>query len=250
MACLALALAGTGCDGAPDDTELSRADITSFDKYALGVIPLIPEDCPVANRISLYTDDEDDDNESDSTGWDSPDTARRSRRHNTGRTGTHWDFCKVDGRNFHSFTSSYYKPQYFYAALMLGTTCPNDSKGRSRYSTGEYDDNQSSWSGPMGPNFFQWPGGSLSPGGSVAVLSFCEFRESTDKMTSFPDLGMPYAIFHDYDSIQPSFVMTKKWVYTDDEDDSSPSTNSPQNTEFDDIVGGDGNSMYDLARVR
>jgi hypothetical protein len=252
LASLALAVVAIGCDGAPDDEVLGvQAELTDFDKYAVGVVLLDPSSCPAAKRVTLYTDDEDDANESDSTGWDAPGTARRSVSHNTGRKGTRWDFCKVDGRNFHSLTRYEYNTQYYYATLKLGTDCPNGSHTMIRYSTGEYDDNESSMSGPVGLNHFEWPGMATVPGGPVAVLYFCHFRDSTDKMTGFPDLGMQYAIFHDYDSAQPSsFVISKKWIYTDDEDDSSPSVNYPQNTSFDDLIGGRGNSMYDLARVR
>jgi hypothetical protein len=104
-----LALGASGC-GAPEDTSedqqvgsTSQA-ISDFDTYAVGVMPLDAGACPADRLISIYTDDEDDANESDSTGWDAPGTARRARKHNTGRHGTNWTFCKVDGRDFKSLT--------------------------------------------------------------------------------------------------------------------------------------------------
>jgi hypothetical protein len=42
--------------------------------------------------------------------------------------------------------------------------------------------------------------------GMVTVLSFCKLGVSTDKVTS-PDLGMRYAVFHDYDGVQPPCVV-------------------------------------------
>lgn len=235
---------------AAEDVGSSQSAITQFDKYALGVIPLDPSSCPADKRIAVYTDDEDDWNESDSTGWDAPGTARRSRNHDTGRSGTHWNFCKVDGRDFHSFTKFASKTEYFYAALALGTTCPNGSTSAYRASTGEIFDNRSSWTGPMGGNYFQLASGAAGPGGSVLYMFFCVFQASTDKMTEFPDLGMQYAVFHDYDSVQPSFVVSKKWVYSDDDDDNFTFSETQGPDAFHDIVTGDRNTMYDLARVR
>lgn len=236
---------------AAEDAGSSRAALTPlFDKYAIGVIPLNPNSCPAEQRVTVYTDDEDDENESDFTGWDSPQTARRDREHNTGRTGTLWNFCKVDGRDFHSLTKFSSKTEYFYAVLLLGTTCPNGSTGVRHYSTGEFDNNESSWTGTMGGNFFMWASGSMEPGGSVLSTVYCFFQASTDKMTAFPDLGMQYAVFHDYDSVQPSFVLSKRWVYSDDEDDNATFSGNSAPSTFDPIMNGHGNSMYDLARVR
>jgi hypothetical protein len=234
-----------------EDVGSSQAAITQFNKYAVGVIPLDPNSCPADRRVSVYTDDEDEDNESDSTGWDPPNTARRSRAHNTGRTGTSWNFCKVDGRDFYSWTKFSSKTEYFYAVLRLGTDCPNGAQGATHYSTGELDNNESSWTGPMGGSVFLAPNdGSLDPNGPVLATSYCFFQDSPDKMTAFPDLGMQYAVFHDYDSAQPSFVLSKRWVYTDDEDDNITWSGNSAAWNFDALMDGNGNSIYDLARVR
>jgi hypothetical protein len=35
-------------------------------------------------------------------------------------------------------------------------------------------------------------------------------------MQEFPDLGFPYAVFHDFDSPAPGWVISKRWLRTDD----------------------------------
>jgi hypothetical protein len=102
----------------------------------------------------------------------------------------------------------------------------------------------------MGGNYFRLVSGAEGPGGSALYMFFCVFQASTDKMTEFPDLGMQYAVFHDYDSAQPSFVVSKRWVYSDDDDDNATLTEIQGPAAFEAMVNGDDNTMYDLARVR
>ena len=87
-------------------------------------------------------------------------------------------------------------------------------------------------------------------------LFFCTFGTNADKMYSFPDFDMPYAVFrdydYDYDSGQPSLFFAKRWVYSDDEDRhnfTNPS-GGPDFALFDKMVGGTTNTMYDIAQVR
>jgi hypothetical protein len=172
--------AGDGMDPeqAIEDVGTVQEEVSvAFNRYAVGVIPIDPRSCPVDRTVSLYTDDEDDDNESDSTGWDLPQTLRRARRHDTGRSGTNWSFCKVDGRDFHSLTKYSGKTHYFYTTLKLGIECPNGSLERSRNIYSEKDDNRSAISGPAAPNFVD---------DNTTTLFFCLFGPNADKMTSFP----------------------------------------------------------------
>jgi hypothetical protein len=251
-----LALGASGCGAAEDMSESEQVGSTSqaiseFEKYAVAVMPLDAGACPADRVFSIYTDDEDDVNESDSTGWEAPGTARRLRNHNTRRGGTHWTFCKVDGRDFKSLTKFASKTNYFYAVLSVGEQCPNGSVDAVRIMDDEADNNQSSIS-PAGlanrqRNYHN---------GFTTVLSFCVFQASTDKMTSFPDLGMRYAVFHDYDAVQPSLFIQKRWVYSDNEDAFPAGSGSrtwywnADPAAFDMMVSGDPNTMFDIGRVK
>jgi len=255
--CAVLALFSTGCGsevgtGSPEDGVSNVADSESVGAVqqavansptAIGVIQIRSLDCPPVDTVTLYTDDEDDNNESDSSGWDAPDVVRRARRHDTGRTGTTFTFCRVEGANFKTLTS-HGNSAYYYAVLKLGTTCPNGSKDVERDVDGETDDNRTAISGPVGPN----------SANKAAFLHFCVFDSISDKMQSFPDIGMPYAVFHDYDGAQPSFVLGKRWVYTDDEDLHNFDFTNPRSgalfDEFNVMIGGSTNTMFDMARVR
>lgn len=251
-----LALGASGC-GAPGDKSedqqvgSSSQAVSDFDTYAVGVMPLDAGACPADRLISIYTDDEDDNNESDSTGWDAPGTARRARKHNTGRHGTNWTFCKVDGRDFKSLTKFAANTHYFYAVLSLGDLCPNGSIFASRIMMGELDNNESA----IVPVGLAKPGNYQN--GTSTIMSWCMFGPSTDKMTSFPDLGMRYAVFHDYDAAQPSLFIQKRWVYSDNEDAAEAGStrtflyfSDDYRATFDAIVSGDPNTMFDIARVR
>jgi hypothetical protein len=221
-----------------------------FNKYAVGVMPLDQLDCPVQHRATIYTDDEDDSNESDGTGFELPQTIRRAREHNTNRRGTTWSFCKVDGRNFKSLTA-FNKPAYFYATLKMGIECPNGSWELYRSIEGEESDNQTRLSGPLAPTH---------KSGNILKMHFCFFHSNPAKMTSFPVLAgnMRYAVFHDYDGAQPSHFQSKRWVYSDDEDDRTRSfadtSMTPRDSTiinaFEQIVGHHQNSMFDIGRVR
>lgn len=248
MTLVLLTLSGCGAaeDMTPEDIGSTVEELADpINKYGVGVIPIDATSCPADYAVTIYMDDEDDDNESDLTGWDLPQTYRRERRHNTGHAGTTFHFCKVDGRNFKSLTKFASKTSYFYATLKLGQYCPNGSVEMVRDITNEENDNQSAMSGPASPNY--------DPG-NVIRLFFCMFGASTDKMRSFPDLGMEYAVFHDYDGPQPDLFFMKKWVYSDDEDVYSLNETWPGSganfDAFSAMVGGGRNTMYDLGQVQ
>ena len=81
-------------------------------------------------------------------------------------------------------------------------------------------------------------------------------------MTSFPDLGMNYAVFHDFDGDQPSWVLLKKWIHSDDEDSEAHypdyyfPVSAPELPDFKRIVempigvGNAPDTTFDLAQVR
>jgi len=235
----------SGVDPGSENIDVVQEEISLFNKYAVGVMPLDARACPAENLVTIYTDDEDDNNESDYTGFELPQTVRRARRKDTGRGGTTWKFCKVDGRDFKSLTMYAAKTHYFYATLKLGLVCPNGSIDFKRHVDGEHDNNQSRITGPGAPN---------AKSSSSMVFNYCLFGANTDKMASFPDLGMSYAIFHDYDGAQPDHFIAKRWVYSDDEDFRNFNNTSPFGGSdflaFEAMVGGGTNTWYDIAQVQ
>jgi hypothetical protein len=176
-----------------------------------------------------------------------PQTERRAIKEpfNTLTWNTTLRFCKVNGQGFKHLTTSVNDKAKFYAVLKLGQTCPNGSSEMTRYFDNEDDSNANSSSGPIAPNTMN----------SNTRLRFCYFHAGSSTMASFPSLGVQYAVFHDYDvSPQPSFVISKRWVYSDDEDDANENSSSPTGTtqaiDFARIVGTGANTMIDIARVK
>jgi hypothetical protein len=78
-------------------------------------------------------------------------------------------------------------------------------------------------------------------------------------MAEFPDLKVPYAVFHDFDVTAPSWVMMKRWIRTDDSETEAGRYSpllSPRTAGFADIIESppDGpkftDTVFDIARVR
>lgn len=236
---------GVGPSG-EENLGVVQDEISLFNKYAVGVMPLDMRACPGENQVTIYTDDEDDDNESDATGFELPQTQRRARRHETEWGGTTWNFCKVDGRSFKSLTKFASKTHYYYATLKLGQYCPNGSIEFEQTIKNEEDDNRTFVAGPAAPNY---------KSSHYMTFYYCLFGANTDKMTSFPDLDMQYAVFHDYDGAQPDQFIAKRWVYSDDEDDGRVYNGTfpyggADYLAFKSIIDSGANTMYDIAQVQ
>jgi hypothetical protein len=250
----------------PETTVVSVSQQSLVDNtYAVGVIPTNQDGpnwgstCPAGSEyVRIRMDDEDDDN---NTFWNEWQLPQAGRDVTTGRclsgslglglwgdlgTGcnTTMGFCKVDGKKFRPITSDVNQTYQFYAVLKLGQYCPNGSIEFSRLIDNEDDDNNNSYSGPTAPNLVN----------GNTRLYFCMFRTGSTKMTAFPSLGVPYAVFHDYDGIQPPWVIKKRYARSDDEDDDNATRTTPDTTsaffDFDKIVGGSVNTMFDMARVK
>jgi hypothetical protein len=216
--------------------------------FAVGVIPFDGSTCPAdSSLVTFAMDDEDDSSQSDSTVFELPQTVRRPVRapFEFAHVNTGINFCKVNGQDFKHLTTSVNDKANFYAVLKLGQTCPNGSSEMSRYIDNEDDSNANKKSGPIAPNQMD----------TNTSFRWCYFHAGTTTMDSFPNLGVKYAVFHDYDvSPQPGFVISKRWLYSDDEDDANENSSSPTGTtkanDFARIVGTGGNTMFDIARVR
>lgn len=224
-----------------DTAEVQSAAVDNT--YAVGVIPIDGSTCPSGSSlIKIYMDDEDDENRSFATGWHLPQTLKDVPRR-TNWSGTNLRFCKVNGSSFRPLTTDVSKKAYFYATLKLGQYCPNGSVEITRHIDNEDDKNRNSYSGPLSPNAV----------GINTRLHFCFFRTGSPTMSSFPNLGVDYAVFHDYDGDQPSLFKRKAWIFSDDEDDdnaNSQPTSSSAQIDFSKLVGGGKNTMFDLGRVR
>ena len=104
-----------------------------------------------------------------------------------------------------------------YAVLSLVTDCPVaattvDPKQTMRIDT-EDDNNRNAWSSGLAPNVINSFG---------ASLQFCVFG-TTSSPAPMPNLGMPYAVFHDFDVTPGPWVLEKKYFFFNDEND-TPTT--------------------------
>lgn len=159
-------------------------------------VGIIPEGsgCPVgSDRIIISMDDEDKKNASSVDGW----TGAISHY----STGTHFEFCRVDGNQFGSH------PSGDYAVLKLSDTCPDGSVSVYRIFDNENikNKNWASGSGAIYPNKSEK---------SDTLLYFCYFPSPRMNMPSFPSLGVPYGVFA---APSPAWLATGT-VFTDDED--------------------------------
>jgi hypothetical protein len=84
-------------------------------------------------------------------------------------------------------------------------------------------------------------------------------------MSEFPDLGFPYAVFHDFEGPQPAWILRKRFVFSDDSNNNNSNAYypdpgaHPETLEFMSIIenplaqvglGDSVNTYFDMARVR
>jgi hypothetical protein len=132
---------------------------------------------------------------------------------------TDLQLCRVPGDLFRATTFRGDSVHEFYAVLKLGDRCPDDAIEIAVRIDDEDDPGpgrNSEGRGPIRPNEVI-----TGPLGTVTVLYFCYFRaaEFPDAtMSSFPDLGVSYAVFHAFEGEQPSWVLSKRWQCGKNED--------------------------------
>jgi len=173
---------------------------------------------------------------------------------------------EVEPDDFKPLTSDPEDAANFYAVLMFGDRCPEGSTEVSKRIVNEDKDGNNLIEGAPDaalPNYTE--SGGL---GNATKLYFCFFRAAAtveQTMTAFPDLLIPYAVFHDFDGDQPGWVLEKRWQYSDDENNGNDSTTktsangySPADQgvsgQFQRLVenpqlGSTSNTYFDLARV-
>jgi hypothetical protein len=196
---------------------------------AVGVIPFLPfdTDCPFgAGREGLRLTIQD---ESDTFCWTKagqrgegewvlPQSEKlppdcRTRTPSEPLPSMTINACRVDGRRFKPLTTDPSASEQFYAVLKLGDApCSNGSVEVIRTFDTEDDGNiVSSALGRVGPNVV----GNAS--NTLAEFHFCFFRAAAtadETMSEFPDLGFPYAVYHDFEGPQPPWVTLKGWQYS------------------------------------
>jgi hypothetical protein len=167
-------------------------------------------------------------------------------REGTAKNGdnTQLAFCRVRGEQFWRMTPGYAATDA-YAVLKLGKYCPKGATEIKRFIDNEDDDNRNSASGPYAPNIST----------ANTTLVFCYFAPLppfTLAAPVFPELGVPYAVFSDFDTARGG--LAKRWVRSDDEDDDnrdlSTTSSGTVPAQFEAMVGGAENTMFDMLRVR
>lgn len=177
-------------------------------------------------------------------------------------SGTRLWFCKVDGDLFRPPPPGPYGAPTSYALLRLGDRCPPGAIEVGKRVPNEATNNMNRTAGALGPNR------SVVGEGEVwTELHFCLFQsragapESPSSADVFPELGLPYAVFHAFDGDQPAWVASKRWLSSAGE----PAGGAAENRYF---PAGDGArilskmigerphtsgpiaTVFDLARVR
>lgn len=221
------------CESSVITANLTRVSPTPTecgpDGNALGVIPYdvkAQRSCPLgAGREGLLLASQDDDQYDclpPSTGWGGesqwalPQAAKRELRCGRpvparGRPQTQQWFCRVDGRPFKPLTTDPQATDQFYAVLKLSDDaqpCPKGSVEMVRRMDTEDVNNKGRTVGAVGPNQVL-----TAPDSNATILHFCFFRwadDAADTMQEFPDLGFPYAVYHDFDGPQPPWVTLKR----------------------------------------
>lgn len=199
---------------------------------------------PTAELVGFHMDDEDDNNATVFTnGWELPQTTVKNYFFAIGSSETRMRFCRVDGSAFRAKTV-FQNPAAYYAVLSLGAGCPTGSNRVGIFIDNEDDDNANSGFGTLSPN-------SLS---GNATLFFCLFQTATTANLTWPALGAPYAVFHDWEGSQPNWVISKHIHKSDDEDDNNQNHwvqgDSAQISAFSKMVELSINTKFDFARVQ
>jgi hypothetical protein len=155
--------------------------------------------------------------------WVAPDAMKAPLRARPCAETTSWTtlhFCRVvvDATRFRPMTTDPEDVANFYAVLHFDPTCPAGSTRIAKRIVNENTENQNQ---VQPPNALVAPNQALDDAlGNTTNLHFCFFEAAEtpeQTMTEFPDLGFPYAVFHDFEGMQPGWVLEKRWRFSDDE---------------------------------
>jgi hypothetical protein len=206
------------------------------DQSAVGVVPYFAGgfgECPIGagfEGVEIFMFDEEDPTCASQSGaageppWAYPEAAKDPPPTcPTNVPFTPLLFCRVDGSIFSAATSG--GPAYDYAVLKLNgdNPCPNGSEEVMRHVSNEDNTDLSFYAGRPEPNRVIVD----ATLGQFTELHFCVFRAVSSPgggdagvvagADPFPDLGFPYAVFHDFDGFQPPWVIRKAWLRSADE---------------------------------
>jgi hypothetical protein len=268
--CAVALVVSAGCG----DDPLAR---TSPPGLVVGVVPYgaEPDLCQQGtNResVSIRMDDENDTRCSYESGdraegrWVSPHAAKYPLPPTTEICDDLHDytwlrFCRtrVDADAFRPLTSEPHAREQFYAILRFGDSCPEHSIEISKTIVNEDVDNENQPKGPEALELLHPNEVAGDAFGNYTKLHFCFFRNAPteeETMSEFPDLGFPYAVFHDFEGSQPGWVMKKRWQYSDDSNQLDPvNSYSEADADFMNIVENPLRDRYrdtclDFAQVR
>jgi hypothetical protein len=231
MGIVGAGLAGCGVGAGDGELEVDQEPVTAT---SVGVIPMDGQACPAGTEVSFYLDIEDlasgevifGKEAGYRTAWVAPDVGRiQAPATLLGGGGFTMRFCRVDGSKFGRLLFG--SDVTAYATLALSASCPSGSFQASRYMDCEDDDNRNRSSGVLSPTSVD----------RNANLVFCVFGNTLGgngaTMSSFPTLSgiAHYAVFHDFDlSPQPSWILQKQFIYSDDEDNNNENSRNPATT--------------------
>jgi hypothetical protein len=181
------------------------------------------------------------------------------------RSHTVLPFCRtiVDAGAFRPMTTDPAESAQAYALLRFGDRCPAHSVEVVKRIINEDDRNEND---PIHSAALLYPNEITDDArGNYTKLYFCLFRAApsdADTMSEFPDLGFPYAVFHDFDGEQPGWVIRKRWQYSDDSNQSGVSNQYVPSVETSEhaaelarmvenpIRGSTADTYFEAARVR
>ena len=189
--------------GSPTLSEKDRTGLATAYPFVRDVGVLAHVDrCGSAENVAILLDDENDGNQSSSSGW----TGISS----TEPRGTLLRFCRADGERFRPARQGY-------AVLKLGQACPSGSYDVTRVFDNEDQSTRNAWSDADAA----WPNGerrrfkhNIVPSMDMA-LTFCVFPPRTDG-AALPVLGHGYGVL-----AAPDFprALAAGTIHIDDEND-------------------------------
>jgi hypothetical protein len=254
--------------------------VTPAPELVVGVIPygLEPMFCPQGpdhESVYLKMDDEDDSACSAESGdlgegrWVLPHANKYwfPTGCSTTRDHTLLRFCRARVREdaFKPLTSDPLDTAQFYAILKFGERCPEHSVEVSKLIVNEDVGTDNAPTDPSASELL-YPNEIVDGGfGNYTRLFFCYFRSApsaAETMKEFPELGLEYGVFHDFEGAQPGWVIRKRWQFSDDSNEDQPVNRYFPDPELDEsvagfsnlvenpLLSGSRNTCFDIARVR
>jgi hypothetical protein len=195
----------------PDDVDLGGARAVyppvPPGPFDIGVLADVRGCPPGVEPITIYMDDENDNNQDHTEGW----IGKSFSQHDT-----RLEFCRIDGSMWHPTPGTPDDPgRGDFAVLKLGNSCPNSSGGAVISLDNEDADgnNEDYFSGDISPSTQEFTIGS-----TTLRLCIFHYQEGGDSMAQFPVLPFEYGVFAPAN--HPLAYQTGS-LFTDDENDNN-----------------------------